>query len=352
MPPLDVLIATPLDPEQARRVLGCDARANVRFEPDLLPPPRFANDHRGDPAFRRTPEGEERWEQLLTSTEVLLAHGDSAEMLARVVPANPQLRWVQGTSAGFGEVVRRAELSPADLQRVTFTSAVGIHAEQLAEWALLGLLAFTKDLARLQRDKENRHWDHYPVRGLAGQTLVVVGLGHIGREVARVGKALGMRVIGTRRSAPTTTDEATRQGVDALCATAELVDVLPSADAVVLALPDTDATRGLFSAELIAALPAHAVLVNIGRGGTVDEPALVDALANGRLAGAALDVFATEPLPADSPLWALDNVILSPHTAALSPYENDRIVELFCDNLQRFLDGRPLSNVVNTDEFY
>jgi glyoxylate/hydroxypyruvate reductase A len=120
----------------------------------------------------------------------------------------------------------------------------------------------------------------------------------------------------------------------------------------VLALPATGATRGLFDAALVDALPEHAVLVNVGRGGTLDEEALVSALRSGRLAGAALDVFADEPLPDDSPLWGLDNVLVSPHTAALSVRENERIVDLLVTNLRRFRRGEPLVNVVDVEHFY
>jgi phosphoglycerate dehydrogenase-like enzyme len=121
---------------------------------------------------------------------------------------------------------------------------------------------------------------------------------------------------------------------------------------VVLALPATAGTEGLFSAELVGALPEGAILVNVGRGTTVDEEALVEALRAGRIAGAALDVFATEPLPADSPLWELENVLVSPHTAALSERENERIVDVLIENLHRFLDDRPLVNVVDVEHFY
>lgn len=223
-----------------------------------------------------------------------------------------------------------------------------MHAAQLAEWALLGLLAFTKDLPRLQRDKAMRRWDHYPVRELAGQHLLVVGLGHIGREVARCARALGMRVTGVRR----TPSDADLEHVDRVVPPGRLAEVVPTVDAVVLALPATDETTGMFTAALVDALPEHAVVVNVGRGSTVDEPALVAALREHRLAGAALDVVATEPLPPANPLWELDNVLLSPHTAALSTQENRRIVELFCDNLGRFQQGRPLLNRVDTTHFY
>ncbi len=347
--PLTVLIATPVEDELVERIRGSVPDLEVLHDATLLPPPRYPSDHAGEPTFRRDREAQQRFDSWVDRAEVTLGvPGETPQALRELVGRADKLRWVQGTAAGMGQQVRAAGLSPEELDRVTFTSSVGVHATQLAEWAMLGLLAFTKDLPRLQRDQRARRWDHYAVRELAGQRLLVIGLGHIGREVARSARALGMRVTGVRRS-PRDDD---LDWVDRTASTADLADVVPEADAVVLALPATVETEGLFGADLVDALPAHAVLVNVGRGTTVDERALVAALREGRLAGAALDVTEKEPLPADSPLWDLDNVLLSPHTAALSTKENERIVELFCDNLRRLTNDEPLRNTVDTTLFY
>lgn len=344
-----VLVATPLERELVALIETHVSGIQVLYDPSLLPPPRYPSDHAGDPAFRRDPDGQARFEEWVARAEVSFGvPGETPQALKELVCRAPRLRWVQGTAAGMGQQVSGAQLQPEGLQRVAFTSSVGVHATQLAEWAMLGLLAFTKGLPRLLRDKGSRQWGHYPVRELHGQRLLVIGLGHIGGEVAREGRALGMHVTGVRRQ-PRDEDH---ELVDDVGSIEELASLVPHADAVVLALPGTAETQGLFTASLIDALPPHAVLVNVGRGTTVDESALVNALREGRLAGAALDVFETEPLPADSPLWGMDNVLISPHTAALSTKENERIVELFIDNLHRFRDGRPLRNVVDTERFY
>lgn len=344
-----VLVATPLEPELVGRIESQVSGIQVLYDASLLPPPRYPSDHAGDPAFQRDPDGQARFEEWVARAEVTFGvPGETPQALHELVCRAPHLRWVQGTAAGMGQQVSGAQLPPEDLQRVAFTSSVGVHATQLAEWAMLGLLAFAKDLPRLLRDKDSRQWGHYPVRELHGQRLLVIGLGHIGSEVAREARALGMHVTGVRRG-PRDDDH---ELVDEVGSIGELASLVPHVDAVVLALPGTAETEGLFTASLIDALPPHAILVNVGRGTTVDEPALVNALREGRLGGAALDVFATEPLPADSPLWELDNVLISPHTAALSTRESERIVELFIDNLQRFGDGRPLRNVVDTERFY
>ena len=345
-----VLIASPLEAELAARIQDADPRAEVLYQPDLLPPARWAADHRGDPAFERDAGGEARWRALLDRAEVLLGiPGDSAEGLAEAVNGLPGLRWVHATSAGAGEQVRKAGLPPEALEQVAITTSSGVHAKPLAEFAVLGLLVVAKELPRLVEQQRARAWPevHTPLRELSGQTLFLVGLGEIGREVARLGKALGMRTVGFRR-----TEGPPPDGVDEVHGPQRLTELAGQADAMVVSLPMTEQTAGLIDRATIERLPASCIFVNVGRGGVVDEPALIDALRDRRIAGAVLDVFATEPLPADSPLWTLPNVVVTPHAAALSARENERITELFSDNLRRYLDGRPLRNVVEPGVYY
>ena len=350
MAPVQVLIASPLEAELAARIQAADPRAEVLFEPDLLPPARYPADHRGDPAFRRDADGEARWRALLDRAEVLFGvPGDSADDLAEVVTGLPGLRWVHATSAGAGEQVRQAGLPAEALARVAITTSSGVHAVPLAEYAIFGLLAVAKDLPKLLEDQRAKAWPEVrqPFRELSGQTLFLVGLGEIGREVARLGKALGMRTVGFRR-----TEGPPPEWVDEVHGPQRLAELAGRADAMVVSLPMTDQTAGLIDRATIERLPAGCIFVNVGRGGVVDEPALVDAIRERRIAGAVLDVFATEPLPDDSPLWTLPNVLVTPHAAALSTRENERIAELFVDNLRRYLDGQPLRNVVEPGVFY
>ena len=257
-----------------------------------------------------------------------------------------RLRWVQSTWAGAGEQYAAAELSREELDRVALTTSAGVYATPLAEFALLGLLAFAKDLPRLLRNQADRRWDRFMMAELRDWTVLVLGLGGIGREVARLASAFGARTIGVKR----TPGEVPH--VDEVQSTDRLRELLPRADALVVTLPSTAATRGLLDREALALLPSHAVLVNVGRGAVVDEDALVEALRDGRLAGAALDVFAVEPLPAGSPLWGLPNVLIAPHAAGQSVHDDERLVELFCDNLRRYLDGEPLRNRVDPEHYY
>jgi phosphoglycerate dehydrogenase-like enzyme len=339
--PLVVLIASPLEPEHVERIRAVDPRINVLFDADLLPRPRFVSDHTGPPATERTPEQEARFLEMLSQAEVLF---DFDRAHIRDLPnVAPRVRWVQSTSAGIGQMVKRVGL---DKTGIVLTTSSGVHARPLADFCLMAMLMFAKDYVRMERDKKSKRWERYCGEELTGKTLAIIGLGRIGQEVARHGKRMDMRVVGMRRS------DAPVEGIDRLFGRDQLRDVLGETDFLVLAAPHTPETEGIIGAGEIAAMKQGAVLINIGRGQLVDEPALIRALKEGHLAGAALDVFQAEPPPADSPLWDMPNVIISPHSASTVTQENARITELFCDNLRRYLGGRPLRNVLDTEKLY
>jgi phosphoglycerate dehydrogenase-like enzyme len=345
--PIDVVIATPLAAELVTRIAE-QARVRMHYEPDLLPPPRFPSDHRGDPGFTRSDSDERRWQELLATAHVLYGiPGDTPEGLAAVVHSSSRLRLVQATAAGAGEQVEAAGLSDDDLDRVAVTTASGVHGGPLAEFAVLGLLSLTRDLRRIQADQAARRWSHYATEDLQDKRLVVLGTGAIGAQIARVASAMGMRTVGVNSSGGTATEP-----FDELRDAADLATVVSGANALVVTVPLTAQTRHMVDARVLNALAQDAVVINVGRGAVIDEAALVAALRSGRLAGAALDVTTEEPLPDDSPLWEMPNVVLSPHTAALSPKENERIVELFIDNLNRLRDGRELVNRVTSTRRY
>lgn len=341
-----MLVASPLGEALADRIERADEGIELLYDPAVVPVARFTGDIAGD--FAPDPA---RWAELLGRAEVLFGiPGSSAEALVDAIRGGPRLRWVQARNAGAGQQVAQAlGLDRTALERVAVTTASGVHAGPLAEFALFGLLAFAKRLPTLQRDKGRRHWpDREQLSGeLRGQTLLVVGVGAIGVEVARLAKAFGMRVLGVKRDVSEPVEH-----LDELHRIEALHELAGRADAVVCGLPGTEATRGLLDAGLFAALKPGAVFVNVGRGTVVDEHALVDALRDGTLAGAALDVFEHEPLPPESPLWELENVIVSPHNTARVPAEVERQVELFCDNLRRYRTGEELRNRVDLELLY
>lgn len=243
-------------------------------------------------------------------------------------------RWIHVLAAGV-------EFLPFDLLRrsnIVVTNGRGLYADALGEFAIAAMLWFAKDLRRLVRNQDAHLWEPYTVERLAGQTVGIIGYGGIGRAVAARATALGMRVTGVGRR-----QEPGEPTID---------DVLPASDYVVLSAPLTPATRHLISRDRIALMKPAAVFINLGRGKTVDEGALVDALTARRIRGAALDVFELEPLPPDHPLWQLNNVLLSPHTADRTSDSHARAMQFFIENLRRFRAGAALENVVNKVEQY
>lgn len=285
---------------------------------------------------------------MLDSAEALFGVPDnSGKALARAVAANPRLRWVHTMPAGGGQQVKSARLSPDELARVTFTTSAGIHAESLSEFAVFGVFAGAKRLGRLLELQGREQWgESFRMGTVRDSTVLVVGLGGIGRATAVKLAALGARVVGVHRR------EVEAPGVDSVVTVDRFAEVAAEADAIVLCLPGTDATRGMLSAEVIAAAKPGVTIVNVGRGSTVDEPALLAALHAGHVGAAVLDVASVEPLPSGHPLWSAPNVVLSPHTAAETAGDRRAITELVADNARRLLDGEPLLNVVDTVEFY
>jgi phosphoglycerate dehydrogenase-like enzyme len=342
-----VTIATPLDAALVARVAAVPGVTEVLYDAALLPPVRYPSDHGGDPAFRRTPDGERRFDAMLARADAIFGYpADTAAGLAHAVAVGTRLRFVQGTAAGAGAVVRAAALGPEALTRIAFASAAGVHGGMLAEFVFYGLLALRKDAARFERERARRSWDHRALGELAGSTLAILGMGGIGTALAARARAFEMRVIAIGRTAEP------HPLADETFASGDLPAAFARADAAVVTLPITEKTHGLVDARALAALPRHAIFCNVGRGAVVDQAALTAMLRDGRLFGAVLDVFEPEPLPANDPLWTMENVVFSPHTAALSVRENERIVALFCENLERLAAGRPLRNAIDTVEFY
>jgi phosphoglycerate dehydrogenase-like enzyme len=340
---LTIVIGSYLEPELVDQIRAAKPAARVIYEPGLLPPPRYQCDHTGPP--RDLPAAElDRWRSLTAQADAFFDFDwlDPAGMAANA----KNLRWVQATSAGIGGFMRRTGL---DRSGLTVTTAGGIHAVPLAEFALTGALHFIKGVPDLRQRQQARHWERYTTRQLAGQRALVVGLGGMGRQVAATFAALGVEVWGLGR------DGGGYDGIEGLrrvIGAGELDAALPGTDVLILCCPLTPQTEGLIGRRQLALLPPRAVLVNISRGQVVDQDALIDALADGRLGGACLDVFTQEPLPADSPLWGMDNVLVSPHSASTVATENARLTDLFLDNLARFTAGRPLRNRYEPERGY
>jgi phosphoglycerate dehydrogenase-like enzyme len=337
-----VLIASYLEPDLVHQIRQIDG-LQVTYEPALLPQPRYLCDHVGLPLQRSTGD-EEQWRRHLAEAEVLFDFDyTNAPILKTLIP---EVRWIQATSTGIGPLLRRTGLIDTP---IVFTTARGIHAKPLADFVVMAMLWFAKDGFRMIRDQAAHRWVRYCGRDVRGATVGIVGFGTIGREVARAAHALGMRVVATKRSV--SPGEHTPDA-DALVSLDDLPSLLHAADYVVLAVPQTPQTERLLGRDALAAMKPGAVLINVARGAVVDEAALIEALRDGRLGGAALDVLSTEPPDPSNPLWALPNVLLSPHSASTVASENARLTDLFCDNLVRYRDRKPLLNVFDRGRLY
>ena len=260
-----------------------------------------------------------------------------------ILDAGHRLQWLHQRGAGIDRI-STPKLVASD--HLVLTNGSGYHAINIAEHVLGLMLSFARQLPALVRAQDERRWRPPPADSLfelSGQTLAVIGAGALGCAVAERAAAFGMRVLGVRRSPA----GALPPGFAAMSSIAAIDSVLPEADHVVIALPLTAETRGLFSTARLAAMKPGAHLYNVGRGGIVDQDALLAALRSGRLAGAGLDVTDPEPLPADSPLWQEPGVIVTAHSSGLTPRSYERYQALLLDNIRRFQRGEPLLNVVD-----
>lgn len=253
-----------------------------------------------------------------------------------------KLRWVQALSAGVEKLIFPALVN----SDILLTSARGIHGIPVSEHVLAMMLSFTRGLHLSLRNQDKKCWKRVHTDEANEKTVGIIGLGSIGREVAKKCKALNMRVVALKQ---TMSEELF---VDLLLGPEDLEHLLTISDYVVAAVPLTPATYHLINAARLQKMKKNAFLINIARGPIVDTQALVEALRAGQIGGAGLDVFDDEPLPAEHPLWEFDNVIITPHCAALSPYYLDRAVALFADNIARFLQGREMLNVINKQKGY
>ncbi|HSH45735.1 MAG TPA: D-2-hydroxyacid dehydrogenase [Longimicrobiales bacterium] len=286
--------------------------------------------------------------QAVAGAEVYLGFGIPAGILR----AGPDLRWVHSGAAGVG-----GSLSPEMLaSEAVFTNSAGIHGPPVAETVMGYLFYFARGLDHALTAQRQGRWDKRPfdaadapVRELSRSTVGVVGLGGLGREVARRALAMGASVVGTRRR-PEPVPEL--PDVRVLTGDAGLRELLDLSHYVVLTLPETDETRGLVGGDELAVMGPDAVLVNVGRGGLVDEVALLEALETRAIRGAALDVFATEPLPAGHPLWTAPGVLITPHVSAYTDAFWERELELIAENIRRYVAGERLRNVVDKEAGY
>lgn len=327
---VNVLVNIPLSDELLQRISEISPRIKLHDISELA-----GAERRGD--FSRKDE----LDAIYAKAEVIYGFGFSPDTITRA----PFLKWVQVISAG----VDRFLDNNVRESTVILTNSSGVMATPISEFVLQLMLMFVKQAPLCFHLKQEKQWQRLSTTVLLSKKVGIVGLGHIGREVARLAKAFGMRVIATRRSVKQVTKT---RNVDVLLPSTSLPQLLSDSDFVVISLPLTSDTNKLIGENELRMMKSTAYLINIARGNIVDEKALVLALDEKWIAGAGLDVFAVEPLPSNSKLWELDNVILSPHVSFGMEDLNVRTIELFRENLKRYLNGKRLINVVNKKRGY
>jgi phosphoglycerate dehydrogenase-like enzyme len=288
----------------------------------------------------------------IADADVLFRFTMNNAALVATLQGAPRLRWVHTGSAGVDRFVGLVQQYAPE---AVLTNSSGVMSQPIAEFAFAMICAAAKHLPTFLRAQDRHTWLRHSqaptLRDLRGSRLLILGLGSIGQELARLAQGVGMEIFAVRR-----TSLAPGEAHPGIAQVAAQEDDwrawLPTMDYVALCLPLTAATRAIIGAAELAALPAHAWLINVSRGAIIDETALVAALAEGRLGGAALDVTTTEPLSPESPLWALPNTIITPHISWQSPGDDQRTLDLFFENLRRFRANEPLLNVVPFDTGY
>ena len=280
-----------------------------------------------------------------TRTTAVLCDMGQADVLEGLLGQAPQLRWVHSLSAGVETLLFPGMLA----HPLTLTNGRGMFKRALAEFVIAGCLFFAKDMRRLRASQAKGAWDPFYMQELHGRTLAIVGYGEIGRAAAGLAKAFGMRVLAYRRR-----PELSRADplVDRVYGHGELPEMIAQADYLCAAAPNVPSATGLIGAPEFAAMKPGVVIINVGRGPTIVESELVAALQSGRIRGAALDVFDTEPLPAGHPLYSLDNVLMSPHCADRVEGWLDTAMSVFLENYDHYVAGRPLVNVVDKQAGY
>lgn len=341
-----IVVASYFEEENVERIREVGGDFETIYRPDLVPPPRWEGDVVGVADWKRTDARNEEFEKILSDAEILL---DFPRGLSKPLPeAAPHLRWIQGGMAGAGPVARNNGLLETD---VIVTTASGVFSNPLAEFVLGGMLSHAKDFERLRERKKTKTWSEEETGTLEGKTLCIIGTGSIGRAISERAKPFGMNILGVKRTIRE--DDKARKYTDELHPTEKLHDALEKADYVAVTLPHTEGTENLVDARAMDAMKPGVYFANVGRGAVVDEDALVERLKSGRISGAALDVFAEEPLPGESPLWGFENVIISPHSTDNVPrLMEEKLVGLFCANLRRYLGGEPLMNVLDKKLLY
>ena len=338
MTPLNIVVAMPFFDRSSPHAGDEMLRLIREVSPEIIvrdASPLVSAEFQGDKSRK------EEMDSILADADIVFGLILPGDILSRT----PRLKWLQMMSAGVDRL-RDTEIWKS---KIIITGVSGIHASPIGEFVMGFILMFAKGMPLCFRMQQKHEWQRYMPHLLYGKTVGIVGLGHIGSEVARLSRAFGMKVIATRRSAK---KPGKARNVDLLLPQSQMKELLAQSDYVVLALPLTPETRHIIGEAEFASMKPGAFIINIGRGSLIDENALIRALDDKKIAGAGLDVTAPEPLPKESRLWDMENVIISPHVSGGMEDYTGRATALFCENLRRYINGKKLINIIDRKKGY
>lgn len=284
------------------------------------------------------------YEEMLVDKEDIEIIVSTGSVDAQVIEQLPNLKWIFSYSAG----VDGYPMELLNEKGVLLTNTSGLHKTNIAEQVLGGMIMFSRNYVQAMANKQEKKWESYHLNELIGRDLLIIGAGNIGKEIARKAKAFDMNVYGVRFRK----SDDIPKNFDGMASIEELMEVLPGKDFVCMIVPSTEKTMGMIGEKQFEAMDDSTVFINVGRGNTVQEDAMVKALQNKQIKGAVLDVFEVEPLPTESPLWDMENVIITPHNAGPTPHYAKRAFEMFRNNLARFHQGEELYNRIDFDRKY
>ncbi len=336
-----VLVTQQLSPAILEQIAAVDPRVDLVYAFDAFRHDFLKAGGRPVEEIPETLARQQKYEDDLNTAQVAFVFGIPPNLRAR----GHNLKWVMLASAGFDHARPSGILDGT----VTVTNAPGVAAIPISERVMEMMLSLAKQTPVLFQQKQEKAWRRVPAQELYEATVGIVSLGHIGKEVAKRAKSFNMRVLATRRTAA---PGETAPNVDQVFPLSQLKELIGQSDFLVLCLPLTKDSKGLIGESELRAMKSTGYLINVARSEIVDDEALVRALQEKRIAGAALDVFPKEPLPPESPYWELPNVIVSPHIAGQSPRNDERMAALFVANLRRYTNGQPLENVINIERGY
>ena len=343
-------ISTPLETVYVEKIRSAGGkRVEVVYEPDLLPDQRYVADHKGAENFTRNDEQLRRWLKHLATADFLWDIPPLKSLPSNDGSWAPKLKWVQTTSSGVGPLIETLKFKSSN---ILVTTAKGVHAAPLSEYVMMMILNHIKRYDHLQNEQSKRRWKRYCGESLQGKCVSIIGAGEVGDRIAKQCKNFGMYVSAMSRTL--TKEEGIRRGYDRVFSRKNMKNVMAYSDVVVLCVPHTAATERMIDKTTFGSMKRDCLLVNIARGQVIDEEAMIEALISKKLGAAALDVTTIEPLPANSPLWDLPNVFISPHSASTVREENGMIVDIFIHNMKCMLNGTPnkMKNKFNFSEGY